>query len=191
MQFKSILLPIALLAFTFSSCIVTSDDDDAVEPAPTYTLKLSIDRMIAHLTCEGPNGTEQLADIYTKLWLSEGISFPPTIAEQDYTLVQLGLGGQTSDTGLGIEVEVDFEDQTKFTATFDTYENDPGGVRDISMLFGKAVQFDAERECWTLNGDCINGSTEFPHEFSLPFVSRMEDNRCDIEYHWTFELVAE
>ena len=190
MQFKSVFSLVLCFTLTFTGCIVTSDDDD-VEPVSTYTLKLTVDRMIANLTCEGPNGTEQLADIYTKLLISEGISFPPTIAEQDYTLVQLGLGGQTTDTGLGIEVEVDFEDMTRFTASIDTYENDPGGVRDISRFFGKAVQFDADKECWTLNGDCINGSTDYPHEFSLPFVSRMADDRCDIEYHWTFALVAE
>ena len=191
MQFKQILFPIAFLALTLTSCIVTSDDDEMVNPDPTYTLRMSIDRVIAHLTCEGPNGTEQLADIYTKLYLSEGISYPPTIAELDYTLIQLGLGGQTTETGMVVEVEVDFEDMTKFHATFDTYEGDPGGARDISRLFGKAVQFDAQQECWTLGGDCVNGSTKFPHEFSLPFVSRMTDERCDIEYHWTFELVAE
>ena len=77
---------VALLAITMSltSCIVSSGDDP-VEPDPVYTLRVKVDRIIVNLTCEGPNGDQQEADIYTKLWLAEGVSFPPTIAEQDYT----------------------------------------------------------------------------------------------------------
>ena len=183
------LLLTLFLTMTMSSCVVITDE----EPQETnleYTLKLSVDRIIVNLTCEGTNGDEQEADLYTKLIISEGVSYPPTIAEQDYTLVQLGLGEQSTNTGLAVEVDVEFDDMTQFNAHIDTYENDPGGVRDISKLFGKSIQFDAAAECWRFNGDCLNGSESFPHEFKLTLYNRMSDNRCDIEYHWTFELVA-
>ena len=107
-----------------------------------------------------------------------------------YTLIQLGLNEQTTNTGLIVETEVDFEDGTQFNAYVDTYENDPGGVRDISKFFGKSLVFDQAEGCWKLGGVCVNGSTEFPYEFSVPFYERMSDSRCDIEYHWTFELEA-
>jgi hypothetical protein len=185
------LLLIGLLPMLFTQCIVDSSDDDEpiVEPMPTYTLRLSIDRMKANLTCEGPNGTDQLADIYTSLLLAEGHSFPATIAEQNDKLVQLGLGGQTSDTGLEIEVEVEFEHDTRFSCFINTYENDPGGW-DIQTIFGEAITFDGEQECWIYNGECFPGSDEFPHEFKMSNISRMADERCDIEYEWTFELLA-
>ena len=175
----------------FTQCSVDSSDDDVpiVEPMPTYTLRLSVDRMIANLTCEGPNGTDQEADIYTSLLLSEGQSFAATIAEQDYTLVQLGLGGQTSDTGLEIEVDVEFEDMTRFVAWINTYENDPGG-EDIRTFFADELTFDGNLKCWIENGDCLPGTEEFPHEFKITTTSKMADSRCDIEYQWTFELVA-